>query len=296
MAVKNHPIYTEDGKIEPQNLHQLPNDAVRYLGQRLPDELFHYMSRGLINPRILQWRTTCEIFEAPPTDGGESPEYRTLVNSKLIPLRTTAINLLSSTLHNWYRHKDLEQKCWFSTASTTIRVEKPSESQTPAIVDTWNVKEATFKEAIAQYPVSKTWLSPRTLTDLEQQCGHLGSAILSLQNSDFVSKTVAKKDPKNVLSTTNEILYNSIWRFLALRDYVDSNHNLKEWGVVLAKVIAGLNGKPELEEAAVLAVELLRMGLLTADINMFPTYNGAPIRGSSRYTPIVQQNLQLTSR
>lgn len=272
LAVKNHPVYTLDGRIEPQNPHTLPNDAIEYLGRRLPDELFHYMSKGLINSRILQWRTTCEIFEVPPMDGGESLEYKTLVSSKLIPLRTTALNLLSSTLHNWYMHKNLEQRCWFSDSgnkqsSTTIRIEPPSESITPAIVDTWNVKEATFRDAVAQH----------------QKCGHLGSAILSLQNTDFVSTTVTERDLQNVLTTTDEILYNSIWRFLALRDYVDSNHNLKEWGVVLAKVIASLNSRPELEEGAVLAVELLRMGLLTADINMFPTYNGAPMRGSSTY-------------
>ncbi|KAH9877912.1 hypothetical protein J1614_003129 [Plenodomus biglobosus] len=271
LAVKNHPIYTEDGKIEPQNPHELPNDAVQYLGQRLPDELFHYMSKGLIAPRILQWRTTCEVYEVPPMDGGESLEYKTLVSSKLIPLRTTAFNLLSSTLHNWYRHKDLEQRCWFLDASnkqvsTTIRVERSSESQTPAIVETWNVKEATFKDAVSQY----------------KECGLLGSAILALQNTEFTSKSIAKKEPGNVLNTTDEILYNSIWRFLALRDYVDSNHNLKDWGKVLVKVIAALNGKQELEEAAVLAVELLRIGVLTPDINMFPSYNGAPMRGSTQ--------------
>jgi hypothetical protein len=161
LAVINHPVYTEEGKVEPRNSAQMPNDAGLYLGQRLPDEILHYMSLGLINPRILQWRTTCEVFEVPPMDGGESPEYRNLVSAKLVPLRTTAINLLSSSLHNWYRHKDLEQTNWFSLVepnkkqpSTTIHVERPSESQTPSIVDTWNVKEATFKDVVAQYKVN----------------------------------------------------------------------------------------------------------------------------------------------
>ncbi|KAJ4362352.1 hypothetical protein N0V83_010445 [Neocucurbitaria cava] len=269
LAVKNHPVYTDDGKIEPLNLSQLPNDAVQYLGQRLPDEIFHYMSRGLINPQILQWRTTCEVFEVPPMDGGESLEYKNLVSSKLVPLRTSAINLLSSTLHNWYRHKDLTQRCWFldpngKQQETTVRVERQSE--TPSLVDTWNVKEATFKQVVAQH----------------KGCGHIGAAVLSLQDPDFVSKSVSKKDLKNVLSSTDEILYNSIWRFLALREYVDSSHKLTQWGKVLATVIAGLKGQAELEEAAVLAVELLRLGLLTADINMFPAYNGAPMRGSTK--------------
>ena len=105
-----------------------------------------------------------------------------------------------------------------------------------------------------------------------------------MQDGDFVAKTITKKDPKNQLSNT-EIVYNSIWRFLALREYVDiKTHSLTPWGKVLAAVIAGLKGKPEHEEAAVLAVELIRMGLLTSDITMFPTYNGAPMRGSSTST------------
>jgi hypothetical protein len=155
LAVKNHPIYTEEGKIEPLNSSSMPMDAVQYLGQRLPDEMLHYMAKGLINPRILQWRTTCEIFEVPPMDGGESSEYRNLVSSKIIPLRTLAMSLLSSTLFNWYRYNDLKQTYWFSAEKpTTVHVEKPSEAQTPSIVDTWNVKEATFKAVIAQHKVS----------------------------------------------------------------------------------------------------------------------------------------------
>ena len=134
----------------------MPNDAGQYLGQRLPDEILHYMSKGLINPRILQWRTTCQVFEVPPMDGGNSPEYKELVSSKLIPLRTPVVNLLSSSLHNWYRHQSLHQTHWYSPVdpngkrpSTTIPVEKPSEAQAPLIVDTWNVKEATFKTLIS---------------------------------------------------------------------------------------------------------------------------------------------------
>ena len=80
------------------------------------------------------------------------------------------------------------------------------------------------------------------------------------------------------MTTTDEILYNALWRFLALREYVDQNHNLTAWGKVLISVITTLNGNKELEEAAVMAVELLRLGILN-DSNMFH-YNGAPMRGT----------------
>ncbi|KAL5115557.1 hypothetical protein ACEQ8H_006533 [Pleosporales sp. CAS-2024a] len=266
-AIRNHPIYTIEGKIEPLDTASMPNDAVNYLQSRLPDEVYHYLSTGLINARVLQWRTTCHIFDVPPMDGGDSPEYRSLVSSKLTPLRTSAINLLSSSLHNWYRHKNLEQRCWFSDSNAApqeIRVAGTLDNL--SIVDTWNVKEATLKEGVSK----------------QEGYRHLGAAVLSLQNPDFAAKTVSKKNPANQLSTTDEILYNSIWRFLALREYVDAKHNLTAWGKVLAGAISGLKGKPELEDAAVIAVELLRMGTLNADISMFPTYNGAPMRGSTK--------------
>jgi hypothetical protein len=166
LAIKNHPIYTEGGIVEPQNSSSMPYNAVEYLSKRLPDEMLHYMSKGLINPRILQWRTTCEVFEVPPMDGGESLEYKKLVSSKLIPLRTLSMNLLSSPLFNWYRHNDLKQINWFSEPSqepTTITVERPTESQTPSIVDTWNVKEDTFKDVVAQYQVSNPTTSLHTM-------------------------------------------------------------------------------------------------------------------------------------
>jgi hypothetical protein len=85
----------------------------------------------------------------------------------------------------------------------------------------------------------------------------------------------------------NEILYNSIWRFLALREYVDAKHNLTPWGKVLVTAIAALKGKSELEEATVVAVELVRLNCLNADIGMFPTYNGAPMRGTSKSVTFV---------
>lgn len=124
-------------------------------------------------------------------------------------------------------------------------------------------------------------------TDITQGCGYLGAAILSLQNTDFATKTITKKNLGAPLLTSDEVLYNSIWRFLALREYVDAKHNLTAWGKVLVAAITGLKGRPELEDAAVIAVELLRLGSLNADITMFPTYNGAPMRGNSKLISIV---------
>jgi hypothetical protein len=155
LAVRHHPILTAEGKVEPLVSGQLPNDPHEFIGQRLPDEVLFYMSRGLINSRILTWRATSEIVEAPPMDGGDSAEYQDLVSTRLTPLRTTAINLLSSSLHNWYQHKDIDLKCWFQgDQSTTVSMKGLPEFRKS--VDTWNVKEATFKDVVSKYQVTNT--------------------------------------------------------------------------------------------------------------------------------------------
>jgi hypothetical protein len=65
---------------------------------------------------------------------------------------------------------------------------------------------------------------------------------------------------------------------------------LTSWGKVLVKVMESLKGNAELEEGAVLAVELLRLGVLNADIGMFPTYNGAPMRGTGKWLDSIKES------
>ena len=70
-----------------------------------------------------------------------------------------------------------------------------------------------------------------------------------------------------------------MWRFLQLRGFVDEEHQLTTWGKVLEATLSVSGAKKAQEEAAFLAVELLRLGLLNAD-TMFRDYSGAPMRGS----------------
>ncbi|KAF2825791.1 PIN domain-like protein [Ophiobolus disseminans] len=284
-TVRNHPVYTVDGRIEPLNTSTMPNDAVNYLQSRLPDEVYHYLSAGLINPRILQWRTTCKIFDVPPIDGGESPEYRSLVGSKLTPMRTTTISLLSSSLHNWYRHKNLQQKCWFSDpAAEPQEVRIADATEILKLVETWNVKDEVSALPRKKHPI-------RNAGSDQISSGYLGSAVLTLTDVQFNADSVTKRDSASPLSTMDEILYNSLWRFLTLLGYADAEHKLTPWGRILAAAMDGAKDRPDLEEGVFIAVELLRLGILNGDINMFPTYNGAPMRGSREYMRTIPKKL-----
>lgn len=70
-----------------------------------------------------------------------------------------------------------------------------------------------------------------------------------------------------------------MWRFLQLRGFVDDEHRLTPWGKVLEATLVVSGANKAQEQAAFLAVELLRLGLLNAD-TMFRDYSGAPMRGS----------------
>lgn len=63
---------------------------------------------------------------------------------------------------------------------------------------------------------------------------------------------------------------------------MDEKHTLTSWGKVLGGILSSLDPADGHEEAAVLAVELLRLGLLNAD-TMFPNYTGGPSGGSGMY-------------
>lgn len=65
-----------------------------------------------------------------------------------------------------------------------------------------------------------------------------------------------------------------MWRFLHLRDYITDEHKLTSWGKVLSTVISsfGPDVIPELQDAALLATELLRLNLLTSS-EYWPTYH-----------------------
>lgn len=73
-----------------------------------------------------------------------------------------------------------------------------------------------------------------------------------------------------------------MWRFLQLRGFVNEEHQLTAWGKVLEATLQVSGSNKAQEQAAFLAVELLRLGLLNAD-TMFRDYSGAPMRGSGEH-------------
>ncbi|KAF2396824.1 hypothetical protein EJ06DRAFT_533556 [Trichodelitschia bisporula] len=131
------------------------------------------------------------------------------------------------------------------------------------VVSQWNVPISRFGPEINKYPQSSL----------------LSLCIKTLTNPNFAEKSITPKSFENQpLSDKDELLLNAVWRFLHLRGYINKDHSLTAWGRVLHTTLAALPS-PHQEEAAILAIELARLGLLNAN-PMFLTYSGAPYRGT----------------
>jgi hypothetical protein len=150
LAVKHHPVLLSDGRVDPLESKRVPNDVIEIIGQRLSEELYFYVSKGILGPRILNWRTSGEILEPPPLDGGESSEYRGLVRDQLTEVRTSAIALLSYSLHRVYQHKGLNLRCWFDKDSPKVINMKDIENPVPH-TSKWNVHEDVFNPFIERF-------------------------------------------------------------------------------------------------------------------------------------------------
>jgi len=114
MAIKHHITVSWDGQVHVSQKDDAPNDVHDFIGQRLPEELYLYLHRGVVNKRVLTWRTTGEVIEVPPLDGGASITYEMLVRDQLVPQKLQALSLLSHCLHRFYQHNNIELRCWFS--------------------------------------------------------------------------------------------------------------------------------------------------------------------------------------
>ncbi|KAI9850063.1 MAG: hypothetical protein M1838_006143 [Thelocarpon superellum] len=264
MAVKHHVVLTDDGKVQPLNVELAPSDVHEFIGQRLPEELYFYLSKGLVGPRVLNWLTSGELMEHPPLDGGESDEYRRLVRTQLAPLRMQSLALLSQPMSRFYHRKDVTARFWFDKEIRDVLSHREVVPTPRERVASWKVKASLW----AAFGVAK-----------ESPPGSLAFAVRSLTAPDFVSKTTTPLKEQSLLVSTEEVLANSLWRFLQLRGYTDDQHAPTTWGLALHAAFSSLRPSDHLEEATFIAMELLRLDLLN-DKDLFGSYIGAPLRGS----------------
>lgn len=89
------------------------------------------------------------------------------------------------------------------------------------------------------------------------------SCVRSLKDSAFAQKTITKGRVEHpALKSQDEIISNVLWRFLQIRGYINEKHELTNYGLVLEAVLSSLEANDSELELGVIAVELLKLGLL----------------------------------
>lgn len=273
--VKHHVVMTAEGDVEILDKTHAPDDAHMCIGLRLPEELYMYLSRAMLRPRVLSWLTSGIISITQPLAGGDGRAYQELVKTQLDPLRRQALKLLTEPIHRYYQSREMATKLWFN----------------PDYDGKFNMKEVpSSREALSKWNVKSDLFSG--FSDY-YDAGTLQFAVFTLENADLAARTITPK-PKagqDPLKQRSEILANTVWRFLQLRDYVDEKHQLTDWGNILRTALDASGSRKEQEEAVFMGVELMRLGLVTPD-TMFLGYAGAPEKGSD----IDKRNCMLISR
>lgn len=269
----DHFIYVDEtGEIKVHNHETLTHDNWEYLGYRLPEELYHYLDRGLISPRLPSWISHGQVVVFPTLDGVAPQEYRTLVTDQLMHLRQLAIFLVLPRMNRGIQYKPINVRVWYDDKYShriEYRPQDPQAVKAIQQVHSWDANNDVVKQ---HFP--------------EARHGSILFEVTALKNPDFAKSTIAPTKIIKNIASGDLVLSITLWRFLHLRGYVNDTHKLTSWGDALAKSLEALEptvakypAVPGLFEAVLLAYELLRHNLLNTR-NEHSELGGLPMNGN----------------
>ena len=140
-GIRYHPIITSEGDIDIMDKERAPDDIHACVGYRLPEELYMYLSRGMIRPELLAALNSGMVRITAPFDGGDSPVYQRLVKTQLRPIREQTFALLAGSLNYYYKNaQTICTRFWFEPQNeqkTTIKSITPFSED---LLAQWNVR------------------------------------------------------------------------------------------------------------------------------------------------------------
>jgi hypothetical protein len=270
MGIKHCVTVHESGAVHIKDSDNLTSDNKEYLGLQLPSELYHYLAKALISPRLMNCFGSLVFPVYPTLDGVLSDEYRHLITETLPPIKITTLALISSRIHRGFAAQKIDMRFWFNENLKKELVHREEPLQINSKTDSWGVIDVDLKE---QESLSSN------------PAGSLSFAILSLEQNGFPKKTISKGNVTG-LNSKSEITSNALWRLLHLRGYIDDKHELTSWGNALATTLRAIgptikkyDDVHHAQEAAFLAYELIRFDNLNSR-NRHTELIGGPLRGS----------------
>ncbi|KAJ3511835.1 hypothetical protein NLJ89_g3869 [Agrocybe chaxingu] len=156
----HHPHHPTAADV-PQDLHEI-------FTHRLPDEIYYYLSRGLLGPQALVWLTSGQIVENPPLDNGETTEYKRFVKEVITDGQTgpraTALALVSSVSHSFWANKKVQGLFWFEQPNAqhqkAVQHNSPQTAQLAERVAGWNVPYSIVEEELRRQNIPSQLTCP----------------------------------------------------------------------------------------------------------------------------------------
>lgn len=152
------PIAISGGAAGSTTAADIPQDLHDIFTNRLPDEIFYYLSRGLFTPQALVWLTSGQVVENPPLDNGETTEYRRFVKDVITEghtgPRATSLALITNVLHQSWQKTRISTHFWYDTNPKGIIT--PNAAQTISLVErvvNWNVPSAIVEDELRRQTV-----------------------------------------------------------------------------------------------------------------------------------------------
>jgi hypothetical protein len=195
MTVKHHVYMDEEGRVGPMDPENTSNDMHELIGQRLPEELYFYLSKGVLGPDVPNYLTSGEVLVSLPLGVEDTEIYRHVAGSALTPIRTQAICLLSNSLHRFYQTKVINVRTWYdekSDSSINLKtIPSVKESITP-----WKIRSNQLPDSLKKLQVRNA-CSPLFIclsNCFQESCGLFKFAVQSLKDSDFASKSLKARE------------------------------------------------------------------------------------------------------
>ncbi|WVQ91860.1 hypothetical protein IAS59_005664 [Cryptococcus gattii] len=212
LAVKFSLVLTTEGAcvplptvITPQQqaftVQDVPGDLEEIFSPRIPDELYFHICRGLVSAQVVGWLTSAMIIEQQPLL--ETGEYRRFIKDVITEgptsPRCTTIALLADILHpDWSKRRIVSAH---NSACAHCRTFTTTLTLPTLLCSDWMVPMSNLEMELRRQNSSTI---------------DLKLCVAALASEELVHRTFKPKGDR-VLDKKDEVVANSLWRFLEVR-------------------------------------------------------------------------------
>ncbi|KAF9974825.1 hypothetical protein BGZ73_001685 [Actinomortierella ambigua] len=242
-AMRYQPVLTTEGHIEPLNADQAPSDIHEFVGYRLPDEVYYYLSRGVISEFAFNVLLSGYSVEYSPLCNGETMEYRELLKTTVLGIKAQTLANLTAHLYSFYRDKKVSALYWFEfgTAAPDHPIKEDAAPVKVSEVANWKTGKSTIKGEAT-----------------------FASALATVATPAEAASTVRPPNAEKVaLDSQTEIHGRHLLKLLQLRSFVDGKHELTSYGKALLAGNKVQANKTNFQSELFVALEMIRAGLLS---------------------------------